>query len=155
MTAGRVVVAVALVVLALAGCGGSGNNRTPNLARLPLAPGTQILARVRQCDPGSHAYCAIELVVVDPAWRDAGSLVVVEKRTLARKGWTADHSSLGNEDAAESPGDKLRITYATADADLRNIELGWIKRSHAVSVALSRTLFDDRAAMSMELEIGS
>jgi hypothetical protein len=110
---------------------------------------------MRQCDLGSNAYCAIELVVVDPAWRDAGSLVVVEKRALARKGWTADHASLGNEDAAESPGDKLRVTYATADADLRNIELGWIKRPHAISMALSRTLFDERAAMSMELEIGS
>jgi hypothetical protein len=155
MTAGRVVVAVALVALALAGCGGNGGDRSPNLAKLPLAPGTQIVSRVHQCDRGSNAYCAIELVVVDPAWHDAGSLVFAEKRALVRKGWTADDAPIGDEQAAESPGDKLRVTYATAYADLKDIEIGWIKRSHTISVALSRTLFSGTAGMSVILEIGS
>lgn len=155
MTAGRVVVAVALAACALAGCGGNGGDRTPDLGKLPLAPGSRIVARVRQCDPGANAYCAVELVVVDPAWHDSGSLVFAEKRILARHGWTADRGAIGDEGAAESPGDKLRVTYATAYGDLKDIELGWIKRSHTISVALSHTLFDRSAAMSVMLEIGS
>jgi hypothetical protein len=153
MTAGRVVVAVALAACALAGCGGG--DRTPDLARLPLAPGSRIVARAQQCDAGSNAYCAVELVVVDPAWHDSGSLVFAEKRILAHHGWAADRGANGDEHAAESPGDKLRVTYASAYGDLKDIELGWIKRSHAISVALSHTLFDRSAAMSVMLEIGS
>jgi hypothetical protein len=155
MTAGRVVVAVALAAGALAGCGGNGGDRTPDLGKLPLSPGSRIVARVRQCDAGANAYCAVELVVVDPAWHDSGSLVFAEKRILAHHGWTADRGAIGDEHAAESPGDKLRVTYASAYGDLKDIELGWIKRSHAISVALSHTLFDRSAAMSVMLEIGS
>jgi hypothetical protein len=154
MTAGRVVVVVvALAACALAGCGGG--DRTPDLGKLPLAPGSRIVTQVRQCDAGSNAYCAVELVVVDPAWHDSGSLVFAEKRILAHHGWTPDRGTNGDEHAAESPGDKLRVTYATAYGDLKDIELGWIKRSHAISVALSHTLFDRSAAMSVMLEIGS
>ena len=155
MTAGRVVVAVALAACALAGCGGNGGDRTPALGKLPLAPGSRIVTQARQCDAGANAYCAVELVVVDPAWHDSGSLVFAEKRMLARYGWIEDRGINGDEHAAESPGDKLRVTYATAYGDLKDIELGWIKRSHAISVALSHTLFDRSAAMSVMLEIGS
>jgi len=155
MTAGRVVVAVALAAGALAGCGGNGGDRTPDLAKLPLASGSRVVARVRQCDRGSNAYCAVELVVVDPTSHDSGSLVFAERRILARHGWTTDHSTNGDERAAESPGDKLRVTYATAYGDLKDIELGWITRSHAISLALSHTLFDRYAAMSVMLELGS
>jgi len=154
MTAGRVVVAVALAALGLAGCGNSGD-RSPELGGLPLAPGSRVVANVKQCDQGENAYCALELVVIDPAWHDSGSLVFAERKLLVRKGWTLDHATNGDEQAAESPGDKLRVTYATAYGDLKDIELGWIKRSHEISLALSRTLFDRGAAMSVMLEIGS
>lgn len=146
---------VALAAAALGGCGGNGADRSPDLGGLPLAPGSRVVARVQQCDPGSNAYCAIELVVESPTYRTSAGLVSGEKHLLAERGWTADHGSNGDEQAAESPGDKLRITYATAYGDLKDIELGWIKRSHRISLALSHALFDRAAAMSVMLEIGS
>jgi hypothetical protein len=155
MTAGRVVVVVALAAGALAGCGGSGGDRSPNLSGLPLASGSRVVARAKQCDGGSNAYCALELVVVDPAFRDSGVLVTAEKRSLAHHGWMADNGPNGDERAAESPGDKLRVTYATAYGDLKDIELGWIKRARPISLALSHTLFGREAAMSVMLEVGS
>jgi hypothetical protein len=155
MTAGRVVVVVALAAGALAGCGGNAGDISPDVGGLPLAEGSRIVSKVQQCDAGENPYCAVELVVVNPAYRDSGVLVVAERRTLARKGWTADHATNGDEHAAESPGDKLRVTYATADGDLKDIELGWIKRSHAISLALSHALFDRAAAISVMLEVGS
>ena len=54
-----------------------------------------------------------------------------------------------------SPGDKLRVTYATAYGDLKDIELGWISRAKPISLALSHAIFDRAAAMSVMLEIGS
>jgi hypothetical protein len=154
MTAGRVVVVALVVAGALAGCGNSGD-RSPAVDGLPLAAGSKIVARIRQCDKGSNAYCALELVVVSDRFRSSDALVTGEHRLLRRSGWTADHAQTGDETAAESPGDKLRVTYATASGDLRDIEIGWIRRSHDVSLALSRTLFDRSPAMSMMLEIAS
>jgi hypothetical protein len=154
MTAGRVVVAVALAAGALAGCG-NGGDRSPELSGLPLAPGSRIVANVKQCDAGDNAYCALELVVLSGRYRTSAALVAGEKKVLAQRRWITDHADNGDEQAAESRGDKLRVTYATAYADLKDIELGWIKRSHEISLALSRTLFDRSAAMSVMLEIGS
>ena len=154
MTAGRVVVAVVLAAVRARRVWRL-RDRTPDLGKLPLAPGSRIVTRVRQCDAGSNAYCAVELVVVDPAWHDSGVAGVRREADPRAPGWTADRGANGDEDAAESPGDKLRVTYATAYGDLKDIELGWIKRSHAISVALSHALFDRSAAMSVMLEIGS
>jgi hypothetical protein len=148
-------VAVALAAGALAGCGGSGGDRSPNLGGLPLVRGSRVVALAKQCDAGSNAYCALELVVVDPTYKDSDGLVVAEKRSLAHHGWTADDATEGDERAAESPGDKLRVSYASAYNDLKDIELGWIKRSHTISLALSHTLFGRQTAMSMILEVGS
>jgi hypothetical protein len=154
MTAGRAVVAAALAACALAGCGGSGD-RSPHLGALPLAPGSRVVANVKQCDDGDNAYCALEVVVLSRKYSTSAQLVAAEKKVLAKRRWITDHASNGDEQAAESPGDKLRVTYATAYADLKDIEIGWIKRSHQISLALSRTLFDRSAAMSVMLEIGS
>jgi hypothetical protein len=56
--------------------------------------------------------------------------------------------------AADSPGARLRVTFATALLDLKDIELGWIKRPRPISLALSRAIFDGEAAMSMNLVAG-
>jgi hypothetical protein len=137
----------------LAGCGGG--DRTPSIDRLPLAPGSSIVSRVRQCNSGSNAYCAIELVVVNKRSANSLALIAQERQALTQRGWTNTHANNGDEHAALSPGDKLRVTYATAYGDLKDIELGWISRAKPISVALSRALFARAAAMSVMLEIGS
>jgi hypothetical protein len=154
MTARRVVV-VALVAAALGGCGASGGDRSPKLSGLPLVSGARVVATARQCDPGANAYCAVELVVVSPSHRSSAVLVARERRTLVVHGWSVDKAVNGDEQAAESPGHKLRVTFATAYGDLKDIELGWIKRSHTISLALSHVMFNRAAAMSLMLEIGS
>ena len=138
---------------ALAGCGTA--ERMPTVGRLPLAPGSRIVSQVRQCDHGSNSYCAIELVVVNRRSANSAALVAQERRALKQRGWTITHANNGDEHAALSPGDKLRVTYATAYGDLKDVELGWISRSKPISLALSHAIFDRAAAMSVMLEIGS
>jgi hypothetical protein len=142
------------LALLVAGCGGTGV-RTPDLARLPLVPGTRAMEKVRQCDKGSQAYCAIEMVVVAPKLHTSWQLVNAETRLLSRHRWTAEDAINGDERAAQSPGDKLRVTYATAYADLQGIDLGWIQRDHRITEALSDALFHRGATMSVMLEVGS
>jgi len=154
MTAGRVVVVAVLAAVALAGCGGGGD-KTPALDRLPLPTGSEIVSQVRQCNQGTNAYCAIEFVVVNKRIANSWGLVAKERRALAQRGWNATHANNGDEHAATSPGDKLRVTYATAYGDLKDIELGWITRAKPISLALSHAIFARAAAMSLMLEIGS
>jgi hypothetical protein len=141
-------------VLWLAGCGSSAP-RVPDVSRLPLVDGTSIVARARQCDRGASAYCAIELVVVDPRFANSEELRKAERDRLVASGWSRASGDTGNEHAADSPGHRLRVTYATAQADLQGIDLGWIQRSRSVTLALSRALFARTAALSMMLELGS
>src|ERR1700729_1297554 len=105
MTAGRGVVAAVLAAGTLAGCGGGGD-RTPSVDRLPLAPGSTIVSQVRECNSGSNAYCAIELVVVDKGSANSLDLVAQERYALTHRGWTITHANNGDEQAALSPGDK-------------------------------------------------
>jgi hypothetical protein len=95
------------------------------------------------------------MVIVAPKLHTSWELVNAEARLLARHRWTSEAAINGNERAAQSPGDKLRVTYATAYADLQGIDLGWIQRDHRITVALSKALFDRGAAMSVMLEVGS
>jgi len=112
MTAGRVVVVAVLAAVALAGCGGGGD-KTPALDRLPLPTGSEIVSQVRQCNQGTNAYCAIEFVVVNKRIANSWGLVAKERRALAQRGWNATHANNGDEHAATSPGDKLRVTIVT------------------------------------------
>jgi hypothetical protein len=157
MTAGRVGLALAPAVLAatLAGCGASTPTRPPNGAQLPLVPGASVAVEVRQCDRGANAFCAVEAVVTAPRYKDSVALVRKERQHLLDRGWAADLGDTGEEHAAESPGHKLRVTYATAFGELKGIDLGWIKRPRRISVALARAMFDGHAAMAMMLEAGS
>ncbi|HWE34909.1 MAG TPA: hypothetical protein VG410_15560 [Solirubrobacteraceae bacterium] len=138
---------------ALAGCGGG--DRMPTVGRLPLAPGSRVVSQVRECNSGSNAYCAVELVVVNKRSTNSLALIAQERQALSQRGWTSTHATNGDEHAALSPGDKLRVTYATAYGDLKDIELGWISRAKPISLALSHALFARAAAMSVILEIGS
>ena len=84
MTGRRVISLLALPVVAagLSGCGhGSAAQRTPQLARLPLAAGSQISLRVLRCDTGANAYCAWELVVTGQGYRSSTALLLATQTT--------------------------------------------------------------------------
>jgi hypothetical protein len=113
------------------------------------------VAAVRQCDRGSGPFCAVELVVVARRYRTSDALLASERRQLRKLGWTGTGGDTGDEQAADSPGHKLRLTYATAYGDLKGIDLGWIQRSRRITLALSHVLFNRSAAMSLMLELGA
>jgi hypothetical protein len=148
------IVAVVGLGAVLAGCG-SGGVRSPDQTRLPIVPGTRVVERVRQCDQGTQAYCAIEMVIADSHMQTSWQLVRAEQRALAHRHWTTEEATNGDEHAAQSPGDKVRVTYATAYGDLQGIDLGWIQRAHGITTALTKVLFDRAAAISVMLEVGS
>jgi hypothetical protein len=155
MTARRLRAAGAVLVVALAGCGQSTAQRTPDIAKLPLVSGAQVALRVQRCDKGVNAFCGYELVVAGPRYRSADQLVKDEHRLLLGRGWTGANAETGEQHAADSPGHKLRVTYATAYGDLKGIDLGWIKRSRKITLALSNAMFRHAPTMSMLLEVGA
>jgi len=144
-----------LGLLALAGCGaqaGSGNISRPS--SLPLVHGARVLVRTTECDKSANAFCAEELVVIDPRLHSSGALVSRERFRLRKRGWTFGEGDIPDEQSASSPDGKLRVTYATGPADLLGIDLGWIKRADSVALALSRAMFDRTPTMSLMLESG-
>jgi len=151
-TVGRLTAGL-LALVAIAGCGG-GAPRRPNLSSVPLLAGEQVVARANACDAGANAYCALDVVLVDPRFRSAQALVTNERRWLKRHGWIRVSAQTGDEQAADSPGDRLRVTYSTAALDLKDIDLGWIKRPRPISLALSDAIYDGSAAMSVMVVAG-
>jgi hypothetical protein len=154
----RLGVCTALLALvpALAACGAtSAAQRTPTLSQVPLVAGSEIVAQVRRCDAGSNAYCAIDFVVRNRKYVSSDILARDESRLLHRQGWSLADGETAEQSAANSPGHKLRLTYATAAGDLQEIDLGLIIRPWAITYALSNAMFDRAAAMSMMLEIGA
>jgi hypothetical protein len=122
---------------------------------VPLVPGAKIIAKVQHCDPGAASYCGIQMVVIGPAYRSSDDLIVSERHNLHTHGWTGANGDTGEEGAADSPGHKLHLTYATAPNELQDIDFGWVKRAQPIAQALSRTVFDHHPAMSMLLEVGA
>jgi hypothetical protein len=137
----------------LAGCGHS--TRSPSAAHLPLVPGSSVIVKVRECNHGANAYCSIEMVVQGQAFENPKQLLFKERDYLHHLGWTPAGPDTGVELAAESPGHKWRVTYATALQDLKSIDLGWIARAPAVAHALDQGIFDRVPTMSVLLEVGS
>ena len=144
-----------LAPIALAGCGGDTADRTPSLRGLPLAPRAHVEISHRVCDPGANAFCALQLVVVANGYRTSRDLLGAEKSLLKHHGWSPANAPNGLERAADAPGDRLRVTYATASGDLQGVDLGWIRRSRDVTLALSRTMLAHVTALSMLLEVGT
>jgi hypothetical protein len=142
------------VAAALVGCGQDSASRTPSASVLPLVPGAKIVVQAQNCDKGANAFCALQLVVVDSRLKNSNDLLSGEHRFLHARGWLGVGGDTGQQRAAESPGRKWRVTYATAFGDLQGIELGGIKRSRKITLALSRALFDRAAAISILLEAG-
>jgi hypothetical protein len=143
-------------IAGLTGCGGhSSANATPELSAVPMAGGTHVVAHTRRCDRGANAYCAVQLVLVGEHDRSSVQLLDREANHLKSLGWTVSNGDTGVESASESPGHKLRLTYATAADDLEGVDLGWIRRSPRITLALSRVMFNRDSALSLMLETGS
>jgi hypothetical protein len=138
----------------LAGCGGQGATRSPQASALPLVAGSQVVTQVKQCDSGANAYCAVEMVVTAPRLSTSAELVRLERKALYAHGWTWAHADTGDEQAADSPGEKIHLSYSTAYGDLKGIDLGWIHRSGAIELALSRAMFGRVPTMSLMMELG-
>jgi hypothetical protein len=137
----------------LAGCGGS--DRVPKLASLPVVRGAHVVSKIRVCDKGANHYCALELVLTDPRYASPRDLVLAESELLRAHGWSGASAQTGDELADESPGNDLRLTYATAYGDLHDIEFGWVQRTRRTQEALSKQMFAGATAMSAQLQVGS
>jgi hypothetical protein len=140
---------------ALAACGSGSSSHQPSLAQLPLVDGASVVTQVRACDHGANAFCAIEIVVTDHRYRTSTDLVEDEHAQLRKHGWTGGQGDTNEQKAADSPGHKLRVTYATASGDLRGVDLGSIQRPRRITLALSHVMFDQAPAMSIMLEVGA
>jgi hypothetical protein len=152
--AARCAVAAALLAAFAAGCGQGSAPGTPAVRALPLAPGARIVQRTRTCDGGEHPYCAVQLVLTGD-FRSSGALMEAETAQLHGHGWTETQGDTVHEEAAESPGHRLRVTYGQGSEDLLSIEQGRIHRAPAVARALSRAMFARSAALSLILQAGS
>lgn len=154
MRIGTLSLALLATLVAIAGCGSASSTRPKSLRQVPLVPGAQIVSRATQCDGGSDPFCALEAVVVDRGVATSGALTAAEDRLLHRHGWKSSAGDDGDEVAADSPGQKLRVTFATAFDDLVGLDEQWIKRAPSIQIALERTLINRTSAMSIMLEVG-
>jgi hypothetical protein len=151
----RIAIMAVLAALGLAACGGSGDH-VPNLAGLPLVPGSRIVARTQLCDPGADAYCAIEFAVYNRRYANSDDLFGAEKKLLHRHHWTDANGLVGPESAADSPGHKLHLTYATAGSELDATAEHYVTRPRSIVSALSNSFFGTSTpAMAMILELDS
>lgn len=139
--------------LILAGCGSG--DRVPSLGRLPLVPRLHVVVRQKVCDRGRNAYCALELVMRGTGYSSSIALQRAERLLLKRHGWKKVNAPVGQELAADSPGDGLRVTYAAANMELEAIDLGWVKRSRPITLTLSREIFDRHPALAVVLQLGT
>jgi hypothetical protein len=137
----------------LAGCGAS-RLHVPNAAKLPLVPGARVVERLRSCNRGANAYCAVDMVVEDPRYPNPPALARAERHLLRRSGWTVEYADVPAEYALLSPGARLHVTLAPVDHELRAIDLGQVQRPQAFALALSRALFAHRIALAVVLELG-
>ena len=144
-----------LLLFALAGCGSATSTKSLSLRQVPLVPGAQIVSQTTQCDTGTNPYCALEAVIVDRSAASSGALTAQEDYLLHQRGWKSSAGDDGDEVAANSPGQKLRVTFATAFDDLIGLDEHWIKRADTIKMALDQTIFNRVPAMSIMLEVGA
>lgn len=141
--------------LLLAACGGPGGSGPAiSATRIPLIAGVRVVASARQCDRGANPFCARELVVSSARFTSSGAMVTAEHDLLRARRWMDASGDFGQEQAADSSGHKLHLTYATALAELTGIDEGWIKRPRPLALVLSRQLFAGIPTMTLTLTSG-
>lgn len=141
----------------VSGCGAGSGPHSPAVAQVPLVAGTRIIASVRRCDPGAHPFCARVLILAGAPshYEDSGVLKVAERRVLAHAGWQRTEGDTYDEAAAESPHNRLRVTYATAEEDLLSIDERRIARTPGITRQLAQVLFAREPALSLLVQAGS
>ena len=155
MTARRLsLLASAALIATLAGCGSS-TQHTPSLTGLPLVDGAHVVAQSVKCDPGANAFCGLEVVVAAPGYGTSDRLLRSEHLRLKALGWSGVNADIGGERSFDSPGHKLRVTYATPQGELQGVDLGYAKRAQPVQLALSQAMFAHTPAISILYEIGA
>lgn len=152
----RAVLTAILGCLAVVGCGQTADHR-PSLqaGAVPLVGGAHVVARVRSCDRGGNAYCALQLVVVSRGFRSSTDLLAGEARRLRGLGWTSTIGDTPQERSADSPGHRLRLSYALASDDLRSWDQGTLKRRPGIARALAYAMFRRAPTLSLMLQTGS
>lgn len=151
----RALAATTILVTALAVAGCTDGHQVPDLSGLPLAGGSHVVLQTKICNPGANAYCADELVVTNPGFDSSEDFLDTERAILHKLGWTGVYAPNGNEHSDDSPGHKLHVIFATAQGDLIGIDLGWIKRSRSVALALAHAMIKRQATLSMLLLAGA
>jgi hypothetical protein len=154
-TRSRTTLILLAVALGLAGCGKAGARRSPSLGAVPLAAGVRIVAHTRSCDHGANAYCAVQAVMVGARYRSSTALLQGEEQHLHSLGWTDTVGDTPKERSADSPGHRLRLSFALATDDLESWDLGSLKRRPAIARALAQTMFERVPALSLMLLTGS
>jgi hypothetical protein len=149
------VVAMAAVAFAIVVTGRGGTPRAIGLKNLPTLDGTRVMTQVHSCDRSANAYCALQVVLVGDRYRTSAALRVAYAAQLAKLGWTTANGPVDAETAADSPGHELRLTFATAYAELTDIDVGSVQRTAAISHSLSDSIFDRAPALSLKLVRGS
>jgi hypothetical protein len=141
----------------IAACGQTGDHRSSlTVGGVPLAGGAHVVARARSCDRGANPYCSLQMVIVAGAGvRDATQLLAREQARLRERGWTSTVGDTPKERSADSPGGKLRLSYALAADDLLSFDQGQIKRRPGIARALARAMFERAPALSLMLQTGS
>lgn len=114
-----------------------------------------MVTKVRLCDQGAKPYCELQLVVAAPHYGSSRLLVLAERNLLRAHDWTGASAQTADQLADESPGNKLRVTYATAYGDLKGIDFNWIQRTRTIQQSLSAQMFAGTPAISAQLQIGS
>lgn len=143
------------VGLAAAGCGQSGSRLRPSAEGVPLARGVKITAETRSCDRGANAYCAVQLVVIGAGYTSSSALLDGEEARLRTLGWTNTVGDTGKERSADSPGHRLRLSYAVAADDLQSWDLESIRRRPSIARALASTMFERVPALSLMVQAGA
>ncbi|MGI8715116.1 MAG: hypothetical protein ACR2NR_18420 [Solirubrobacteraceae bacterium] len=146
---------VLVLGIAVAGCGQSGSHQISSPHGIPLVAGVRIVAQTRSCDRGANPYCSLQLVVVGARYPTATALLTGEEQRLRTVGWTSTVGDTPKERSADSPGHKLRLSYALAADDLESWDLGSLKRRPSIARALAATMFERVPALSLMLQAGS
>ena len=152
----RTVLGCLAVALAVAGCGGGGSaTRSLSASSIPLVAGARVFAATRSCDRGADAYCALQLVVVAPRYPSSQALLVSEQARLRALDWTDTVGDTPKERSADSPHNRLRLSYALAFDDLESWDMNSLRRRAPIARALAAVTFDRLPALSLMLQAGS
>jgi hypothetical protein len=150
---GAVAAGCALAAL-LTGCGPSARDRHIPSSATPLVPGARIVASAESCDPGKRAYCARDLVVIGPRYKDNFALRRAQRELYIHSHWTPGPGEVSVEQSATSPNGRIRATFARTNRELEAVAARQIRRPPAIVAALAQVTFSGVPGIAIVLEAG-